>query len=69
MRAKQSDLLAAVKLSAGVGVNPGAMAFDPLRAIQQIESLGFSEEEKRMILGGNAARLFGLGSPGVRAKQ
>ena len=43
--------------------------FDPLRAIQQIESLGFSEEEKRMILGGNAARLFGLGSPGVRAKQ
>ena len=36
--------------------------FDPLLAIRQIEGLGFSEEEKRMILGQNAARVFGLGN-------
>ena len=35
--------------------------FSPLSAIRQIESLGFSEDEKRMILGRNAARVFRLG--------
>jgi predicted TIM-barrel fold metal-dependent hydrolase len=34
--------------------------FDPLLAIEQIESLGLSEEEKRRILGLNAAKVFGL---------
>jgi hypothetical protein len=34
--------------------------FDTLLAIRQIEGLDFSEEEKRMILGQNAAKVFGL---------
>ena len=34
--------------------------FDPLPAIRQIEGLDLSGEEKRMILGRNAAKVFGL---------
>ena len=43
--------------------------FSPLSAIRQIEGLGFSEDEKRMILGRNAARVFGLGIPDVEGRQ
>ena len=55
----------AVKLIRTIGVNRVLFGsdwpwFDPLLAIQQIESLGFSEEEKLRILGLNAARVFRL---------
>ena len=43
--------------------------FDPLRAIGQISKLGFSGEEEQMILGKNAARVFGLGSPDAQGEQ
>ena len=43
--------------------------FDPLLAIRQIEGLDLSEEEQRMILGQNAAGVFGLPSPDDQDKQ
>jgi predicted TIM-barrel fold metal-dependent hydrolase len=56
----------AVKLIRTIGVSRVLFGsdwpwFGPLLAIRQIEGLGFSEEERRMILGQNAARIFGLG--------
>jgi len=55
----------AVKLVRTIGVNRVLFGsdwpwFDPLLAIQQIESLGFSEEEKLRILALNAAGIFRL---------
>jgi hypothetical protein len=57
----------AVKLIRRIGVNRVLFGsdwpwFDPLLAIRQIEGLGFSEEERRMILGQNASGVFGLPS-------
>jgi predicted TIM-barrel fold metal-dependent hydrolase len=56
----------AVKLIRTIGVSRVLFGsdwpwFDPLLAIRQIEGLGFSEEERRMILGQNAGKVFGLG--------
>jgi predicted TIM-barrel fold metal-dependent hydrolase len=58
----------AVKLIRTIGVSRVLFGsdwpwFDPLLAIGQIEGLGFSEEEKRRILGLNAAKVFGLRPP------
>jgi hypothetical protein len=55
----------AVKLIRTIGVSRVLFGsdwpwFDPLLAIRQIEGLDLSEEEKRMILGRNAAKVFGL---------
>jgi len=55
----------AVKLIRTIGVSRVLFGsdwpwFDPLLAIRQIEGLNFSEDEKRMILGRNAAKVFGL---------
>ena len=55
----------AVKLIRTIGVSRVLFGsdwpwFDPLLAIRQIEGLNFSEDEKRMILGRNAAEVFGL---------
>jgi predicted TIM-barrel fold metal-dependent hydrolase len=43
--------------------------FDPLPAIRQIEGLDLSAEEKRMILGRNAAGVFGLPRPDDQEKR
>ena len=55
----------AVKLIRTIGVSRVLFGsdwpwFDPLLAIRQIEGLDLSEEDKRMILGRNAAKVFGL---------
>lgn len=55
----------AAKLIRTIGVNRVLFGsdwpwFDPLLALRQISSLDFSDEEKRMILGQNAANVFGL---------
>jgi len=58
----------AVKLIRTIGVSRVLFGsdwpwFDPLPAIRQMEGLDLSGEERRMILGRNAAQVFGLSRP------
>jgi uncharacterized protein len=64
----------AVKLIRSIGVSRVLFGsdwpwFDPLPAIRQIEGLDLSGEEKRMILGRNAAGVFRLPGPGDPEKR
>ena len=58
----------AVKLIRTIGVSRVLFGsdwpwFDPLLSLRQIEGLGFSEEEKRRVLGLNAVKVYGLRIP------